>query len=169
MSDRLDCLSLRVDLLLTRRPLETPIQRIYTADPEIPPHKIALNHNSSDHLRSQPQHAIMAEVSLGPGKSVDVAEIASKTVEFLCDVGVLDGPADIGWTGHVDVHYGYPVYTHERPELVAGIKEWMAARHIHTLGRFGDWEYINSDRCVMKGLKLGKELRERYPLRIGIA
>lgn len=163
LADKLDYLSLRVELLLTRGPLDTSIQRIYTADADIPPHKIALNHNSSDHLRSKPKHAIMAEASIGPGKSVDVDEIAPRTIELLCDLGILDAPTDIEWSGHVDVEFGYPVYTHERPALVSGIKEWMEAREIYSVGRFGDWEYVNSDRCVAKGLTLGESLRERFP------
>ena len=164
MAEGLDFLSLRVELLLIGRRLETTIQRIYTADPEIPAHKIALNHNSSDELRSRPQHAIMAEVSLGPGKSVDLDGITPNTVDFLCGLGILDSPADVSWTGHVDVRFGYPVYTHARPGQVAGIRAWMGDRDIYTLGRFGEWEYINSDRCVMKGLELGKQLREEYPM-----
>lgn len=162
MADRLDYLSLRVELLLTRRPLKTEIQRIYTGDPEIPAHKIAFNHNSSDHLRNRPRHAIMAEVSVGPTKEVRVREIAPRTVSFLCDVGVLRSPDDVHWAGHLDVHYGYPVYTHERPELVAGIKEWLARHDMYTLGRFGEWEYVNSDKCVKKGLDLGRELLDKY-------
>ena len=163
-SRRLDYLSLRVEMLLTRRPLETPIQRIYTAEREIPAHKIVLNHNSSDHLRRQPHHAIMAEVSLGPGKAVDAEQIAPKTIDFLCDLNILESRGDIIWKSHVDVHFGYPVYTHERPGIVAAIKDWLSLQDIYTLGRFGEWEYINSDRCVMKGLTLGKQLRERYEI-----
>lgn len=166
LTDRLEYLSLRVELLLTRRPLETPIQRIYCADPALPPHKIALNHNSSDHLRARPRHAIMAEVSVSPEKAVDPATIAPKTIEFLCDIGVLSSPDDIVWTGHVDVKYGYPVYTHGLARIVADLKEWLVQRHIYTLGRFGEWEYINSDRCIMKGLTLGRELRQRYPAEV---
>jgi protoporphyrinogen oxidase len=161
LADRLEYMSLRVELLLTGRPLDT-LQRIYVADPEIPPHKIALNHNSSPELRARQHHAIMAEVSLSEEKAVDVEQIAPKTIDFLCSIGVLDSPADIIWTGHLDVKYAYPVYTHQRPELVAQIKSWLTEQDIYTIGRFGDWEYINSDKCVMKGLTLGRELRQRY-------
>ena len=160
LADQLEYMSLRVELLLVGRQLVTPIQRIYIADPEIPPHKIALNHNSSAHLRAQPRHAIMAEVSLSPEKPFNLNEIAPRTIAFLCELGILDSPEDIAWRGHVDVKYAYPIYTHQRPALVRGIKDWLAQYHIYTLGRFGDWEYINSDRCVMKGLTLGQELRQ---------
>jgi protoporphyrinogen oxidase len=161
-ADRLDYMSLRVELLLTRRPLDTPIQRIYVADPDIPPHKIAMNHNSSDFLRAKPHHAIMAEVSISPEKPVDAAAIAPATIDFLCQVGVLSSPDDIMWTGHVDVTHAYPVYTHERPGIMQSLKDWLAPYDIYTVGRFGEWEYINSDKCVAKGLALGRELRSSY-------
>jgi protoporphyrinogen oxidase len=162
MADRLEYMSLRVELLLAGRKLDTPVHRIYCADPEIPPHKVALNHNSSDSLRSRDRHAIMAEVSHSKEKPVDFEAIAPKTIAWLCDLGILGSPEDIIWRGHVDAKYAYPVYTHERPRLVAGVKEWLGRHHIYTLGRFGDWEYINSDKCVAKGLRLGQELRQRY-------
>lgn len=162
LSDRLDFMSLRVELLLAGKRLDTPVQRIYIADPAILPHKIALNHNSSDHLRAQPVHAIMAEVSLSDEKPVDVEQIAPQTIDLLVSLGVLDSPEDIIWRGHVDVHYAYPVYTHARPGIVQAIKDYLRPLDIYTVGRFGDWEYINSDKCVMKGLTLGRELRERY-------
>jgi UDP-galactopyranose mutase len=76
---------------------------------------------------------------------------------------VLSSPDDIMWTGHVDVTYAYPVYTHERPGIIQAIKDWLAPHDIYTLGRFGEWEYINSDKCVAKGLALGRELRSLYP------
>jgi len=164
LADRLEYMSLRVEFLLTRRPLESTLQRIYVADPAIPPHKIALNHNSSPHLKAQPHHAIMAEVSLSAEKQVPVEEIAPRTIDFLCELGILSSPEEILWQGHMDVKYAYPVYTHRRPEQVRAIRQWMEALDIYTVGRFGDWEYINSDKCVHKGLALGRELRRRYPL-----
>ena len=115
-------------------------------------------------MYARPHHAIMGEISYSEEKQVAVDEIAPKTIRFLCDMGILDSPNDIIWRGHKDLKYGYPVYTHKRVELVTSIKAWMESYDIHTLGRFGDWEYINSDACVMKGLKLASELRIRYPL-----
>lgn len=166
LAEQLEYMSLRVELLLVGRKLNTPIQRIYVADPSIPPHKIALNHNSSASLREQPCHAIMAEVSLSEKKPVKVDDIAPKTIGLLCELGILDAPEEVVWRSHVDVQYAYPVYTHQRPALVRALKAWLAQYHMYTLGRFGDWEYVNSDRCIMKGLTLGRALRARYPMKI---
>lgn len=158
-ADQLEHLSLRVELLLVGGQLETPIQRVYVSDPDIPPHKIAFNHNSSAYLRAKECHAVMAEVSISPEKPVDVDEIAPRTIDLLCDLGILGSPEEVVWRSHIDVEYAYPVYTHERPFLVKAVKDWMGQYRIHTLGRFGDWEYINSDKCVAKGLALARELR----------
>jgi UDP-galactopyranose mutase len=157
LAAELECMSLRVEFLLVGRHLETEVQRIYCANPDIPPHKIALNHNSSDSLRAVDRHAIMAEVSISPQKPVKTDEIAPKTIDLLVNLGILDSPEDVIWTGHEDIHYGYPVYTHRRPAIIAEVKAWLAQHDIHTIGRFGEWEYINSDKCVLKGIQLAKE------------
>lgn len=157
LAGELECMSLRVEFLLVGRRLDTEVQRIYCADPDIPPHKIALNHNSSDSLRAVDRHAIMAEVSISPHKPVNTEEIAPKTIDLLVSLGILKSPEDVIWTGHEDIHYGYPVYTHRRPGIIAEIKAWLAQHGIHTIGRFGEWEYINSDKCVLKGIQLAKE------------
>jgi len=54
------------------------------------------------------------------------------------------------------------VYTPARRSIVSKIKTWLQSFHIYPVGRFGDWDYINSDEAVMKGLELGRELRTRY-------
>lgn len=162
VADSLPFMSLRVELITVDGPPRSPLQRIYVHDPEIPPHKIAFNHNSSDSLRAAPRQAIMAETSLSADKAVDVSTIASKTVGLLCKLGVLGSPDDVLDVGHIDVKYGYPVYTQERPEQVHRIKDWLQRHEIYSAGRFGDWEYVNSDRCVAKGLALGSSLRETH-------
>ena len=30
---------------------------------------------------------------------------------------------------------------------------------IYTLGRFGEWDYANSDQCIKRGMELAAELR----------
>jgi protoporphyrinogen oxidase len=162
IADTLQYMSLRVELITVDGPPSTPVQRVYVHDPAIPPHKIAFNHNSSDFLRGLPRHAIMAETSLSEDKPVDVDSIAPKTIGLLCDLGLVSSPKDVLNVGSLNVRYGYPVYTKDRPEKVAAIKEWLERHDIYSAGRFGDWDYVNSDKCVARGLALGSFLRERY-------
>ena len=40
------------------------------------------------------------------------------------------------------------------------LQSWLAERGIFTIGRFGEWAYINSDESLHRGLALGKRLRD---------
>ena len=160
LAGRLEFTSLDLLLLLIGRPLPDAPQRIYVADADIPPHKIAFNHTSSDSLRARPVHAIMAEISYSDEKPLPEAEVLEGgTTEFLIRSGVLDSVEDVLWTGHVDVTYAYPVYTHDRAAIVHQIRDFLEPLGIYTLGRFGEWEYANSDQCIKRGMELAAELR----------
>lgn len=152
----LEALSLNVDMILVDHPLETDIQRIYVADPDVPAHKIALNHNSSTSLRGRQRHAIIAESSYGPEKPAQSDSVA-RNVDFLHNLGLIDRK-DVIWSQSVRVEHGYPVYTLDRAERVRIIREWLETKGIYTAGRFGDWEYRNSDWCIRRGLELGKQI-----------
>jgi hypothetical protein len=34
---------------------------------------------------------------------------------------------------------------------MAAIREWLEPLGIHTIGRFGGWDYVNSDACIRHG------------------
>jgi protoporphyrinogen oxidase len=160
LADRLEFTSLRLLLLLIGRSLPNAPQRIYIADPDIPAHKIAFNHTSSDSLRSRPVHAVMAEISYSDEKPLAEPDtIEHGTIEFLIRTGLLNSVKDILWTSHVDVTYAYPVYTHDRCEIVRRIRDLLWPLGVYTFGRFGEWDYANSDRCIKRGMELAAELR----------
>jgi Protoporphyrinogen oxidase len=160
LADRLEFTSMHLLLLLVGRPLPNAPQRIYVADPDIPPHKIAFNHTSSDSLRARPVHAIMAEISYSDEKPLPEADtLQHDTTQFLIRAGVLDSVEDVLWTGHLDVTYAYPVYTHDRCAIVRQIRDFLEPLGIYTLGRFGEWDYANSDQCIKRGMELAAELR----------
>ena len=68
LTEELEYMSLKCILVAIDHPVDTDIQRIYSADNDIPAHKTAINHNSSDWLRNRKQHGIKGEVSYSPFK-----------------------------------------------------------------------------------------------------
>lgn len=155
---RLEALPLALVVVYVEHPVDTPIQRIYSADPECPPHKIALNHNSSSFLRTLPRHAVVAEVSSAPKKPRPAEGLERAVVRHLTRLGIIASPADVLATEVLPVPYAYPVPTHDRDAIVARIKAWLRERGIHTVGRFGEWAYINADEALHRGLTLGRTL-----------
>lgn len=158
-ADRLEHVSLKILLVLIARPLGDQPQRIYVADADVPPHKIAFNHTSSPSLRRRPAHAIMCEIAHSPYKPAPSDDALRRmTVDWLVDMDLIDRRGDVAETRIVDVKYAYPVYTRERAAIVTRLRRYLACLDIHSIGRFGGWEYLNSDACMLQGMSLAATL-----------
>lgn len=158
--NQLEVLSLKVVLVVIDHPVDTEIQRVYSAEPHIAAHKTAVNHNSSDYLRSLPRHGIMAEVSYSAEKILPREDVDLWVVENLCEMSLIKSKAEVFKTKTIDVKYAYPVPTLDRNSIVQEIKSWLEERSLYTVGRFGEWAYINSDEVLYRGLLLGRRLAE---------
>jgi protoporphyrinogen oxidase len=167
--DRLVALPLILVLLALKSRLDTPMQRVYCPGAETPGHKIVLNHNSSRFLRALPRHGILVEISKthGDGRATTGeageahathAELSERVVRDLERMRLLRDRGEVTNTRIIEVPYGYPVPTHERASIVASARDWLAGHGIHTVGRFGEWAYINSDEALYRGLRIGAAL-----------
>ena len=158
-ADQLESVALRVLMILVAHPLPNAPQRIYVSHPAIPLHKAAFNHTSSESLRQRPMHAIMCEISHSTEKPLPSdGDLERSTTDWLIDAGLVPARGDIVQIAHFDAMYGYPVYTHDRVAIMGEIRAYLESKNIYTLGRFGAWEYANSDECVRQGMELARQL-----------
>jgi UDP-galactopyranose mutase len=155
---QLDYLSLTLGLVVVGHPVDTEIQRIYSAEPHIAAHKIVVNHNSSDSLRRLPHHGIMTEIAAGPEKPLLRSDVREWMIEGLELTGLIKNREEIRHAEVRDVEFAYPVPTHDRDAIVADLAQWLEEVDIHSVGRFGQWAYINSDEAIHRGMLLGKKL-----------
>ena len=59
---------------------------------------------------------------------------------------------------HYRNQYAYPLNTIRKPEQIAKILKWAASHHIIGLGRWGEWEHMNSDVAMEKGMTLAEKM-----------
>jgi protoporphyrinogen oxidase len=159
MAAYLEALPLALVLVIVGHPVDTPIQRVYCAGPEVPAHKIVVSHNSSPSLRSRPHHGIMAEVALPPGRIWCDADLVRQVVTGLGTLGLIRSPAVVRRAQVLRLPRAYPVPTRRRDGVMRELRTWLEDRGIHSLGRFAEWAYINSDEALFRGLMLGRRLR----------
>ncbi len=154
---RLEALSMKLVLISAdKAPGQRP-QRIYVADADCPAHKIAFNHKSSTQLRERPREAVMGEVSWSASKPVaDDATLGKAMVDWLAERGMI--MADGAEVRVIDIPYAYPVPVLHRAESVETIRAWIEPQGIFSIGRFGGWNYANSDACIREGLMLAQSL-----------
>lgn len=137
--------------LVIDRPAITDMQRVYSADPEVPFHKLVLNSNSSPDLRSRPRFGIQAEVSFTPHKPVERKGLERLVLDAVVGMGIVATDDVVVASSVVPVRYAYPVYTHATAQARSHLLSAFAHRGVFCAGRFGEWLYINSDDAVMRG------------------
>lgn len=157
-TDQLEYMSLKCILVAINHPVDTSIQRIYSADNDNPAHKTAINHNSSDWLRGRRHHGIMGEVSYSPYKQMARPDLEQWFLDSLQKMEIIKSHKEVLATRTIDVRYAYPVPTHNRIEIVASIRAFLQENDVYSLGRFGEWAYINSDEALARGMILGEQL-----------
>jgi protoporphyrinogen oxidase len=54
--------------------------------------------------------------------------------------------------------YAYPLNTRQKPGVIKNILDWAESNSIVGLGRWGEWEHMNSDVAVQNGLTLAENL-----------
>lgn len=158
MAGRLEAVSLKVVMIAAdKAPGERP-QRLYIAEPNVPAHKIAFNHQSSTGLRQRPREAVMCEVSYSASKPVaDDATLERTMVEWLVARGLIGSGGSIE-VRTLDVPLAYPVPTPGREAIVEHARKYLEQYDIFSIGRFGGWSYANSDACIREGMILAQRL-----------
>ena len=156
----LEALPITLVMLVLDGRLETLRQRIYCPDEDVSGHKIVLNHNSSRWLRASPRHGVQVEISeFSPFiRSTDVKSLLSAVVAGVVRMGVIPSPRYVRRAEVLGIPFGYPVPTHSRTKIVALAQHWLSEHRIYTVGRFGEWAYINSDEALYRGHCLGMKL-----------
>ena len=137
-----------------------PYTAIYVPDPEILFHRLSFPKAFSEHSVPHGASSIMAEITANAGDGVwemsDDAVLARTKAE-LERMGFLD-PAHVAYTRVVRFPYGYPVYDLDYRQNVAELRSSVEATGLRLLGRFAQFDYINSDVCVERAIALASEI-----------
>lgn len=144
--------------LAVAAPDRTRMQRVYCADPAVLFHKLVLNSNSSPSLANTDNFGIQAEVSYSASKPIGVEDLTESVVQSLVDMSLLDSARDVVASDVRAIEFAYPIQTAQTPHLVEAIAGYYARHDVHLVGRFGRWQYVNSDGAFAAGLALGTEL-----------
>jgi len=137
-----------------------PYTAVYLPDPEIVFHRISFPKAFSDRCVPEGSSSIMAEITTNEGDGIwemSDADIIDRVIADLAKVEFLD-PATVTYRRAVRFLYGYPVYDLEYRANVERMRKAVADTGLHLLGRFAQFDYINSDVCVERALALAETL-----------
>ena len=133
---------------------------LYVPDPNLLFHRLSFPKAFSDRCVPPGGSSIMAEITSNAGDGIwemsDQALI-ERVIGEIEQIGFVDRDA-IVYTRVARFQYGYPVYDLEYRRNVTAMRNAVAATGLHLLGRFAQFDYINSDVCIERAIKLAGEL-----------
>ena len=133
---------------------------LYVPDPEIAFHRLSFPKAFGEKCVPPGGYSVMAEITTNEGDGIwEMTDEAlfERVIAEVERVGFVD-PATIVYKRVVRFLYGYPVYDLEYRRNVTEMREAVAATGLRLLGRFAQFDYINSDVCIERALALAAEL-----------
>lgn len=137
-----------------------PYTALYVPDTEIVFHRLSFPKAFSERCVPQGQSSVMAEITANAGDGVwemPDEEVTRRVIDDLEKIGFADR-SKINYRRVVRFKYGYPVYDLDYRTNVTAMRGAVEAAGLHLLGRFAQFDYINSDVCVERALALAPKL-----------
>lgn len=122
--------------------------------------RISFPSNFSDHVAPAGASSAVAEITCDIGDDVwsSPDDALVEHVVERADALRVFRRSDVIASRVVRTHYAYVVFDQDHPRNLGLVKRYAAKIGIRLLGRFGQFEYINTDQCILRGLALAAEL-----------
>jgi len=136
---------------------------LYVPDPNLLFHRLSFPKAFGSECVPPGGSSIMAEITVNEGDGIwemDDAALIERVIGEVEQIGFVDRNA-IVYKRTARFKYGYPVYDLEYRRNVTAMREAVAATGLRLLGRFAQFDYINSDVCVERALAIAEDLRLR--------
>ncbi len=133
---------------------------VYLPHPEQgPANRVTYMSNYSPGNAPEGRTSLMCEVTLRGPDLAAPEDIEEQVVEGLVRAGLVRRE-EILFLDRSDVRHAYIVYTHGFAERRRAAIDWLEANGITPLGRFGRYDYHNSDQCVIAAREAAARLVE---------
>lgn len=133
---------------------------LYVPDPEIVFHRLSFPQAFGEKCVPPGGSSIMAEITTNEGDGVwelSDEELIERAIADVERIGFVDR-GTIVYRRVTRFLYGYPVYDLDYRKNVTAMRASVAATGLHLLGRFAQFDYINSDVCIERALALANEI-----------
>jgi len=137
------------------KPKTTDLHWAYLPDAELLPNRIGFPSNLSPANAPQGRSSVLAEITFDPkGKKAKMKEkeVLGRTIEDLHGLGIFD-KKDVVFTKLVKMKYAYVVYDLEYQKNIKIIEDFTKNEGFTLLGRFSEFQYYNSDKCVERAME----------------
>ena len=137
---------------------------VYFPDPDFLPNRVSAPSVFSPNNAPPGCFSLQAEITFAPGTdylSGTDDDLIAHVLDGIRAAGLAHMNNEVVFADVQRIEYGYVVYTVGYEETVEVIRAWAEGLGIHLHGRFGAFEYVNVDGCVVKSRQLASDLNGR--------
>lgn len=135
---------------------------VYVYDPALIFHRLSFMSNLSPHMAPPGYTALIAEVSFFADPPLDDDALVQRVLKDLHTMHVLQPQDTIADIRILRLPYAYPRMHIGWLETVQQIRAYLKEQDIYTLGRFGEWEYLNIHDIIPRSYNLAEQLHKQY-------
>ena len=118
-------------------------------DSQGPANRVTYMSNYSPELAPPGKSSFLCEVTHPGGAPYPGAQLEREVIDGLVAAGLLQR-GEVLFTDRTSTRHAYVVFDHEYDARRSAALAWMERVGLIALGRFGRFEYDNSDQCVIK-------------------
>jgi protoporphyrinogen oxidase len=162
-AERLRCVAICVANVGVARPAARDAHWLYFPEPAYPFYRVGITTNVAPALAPPGCHVLSVESTLPFGTRSGCRERWDATRRGLERAGLLgrgEAPAVVDL---VQVPYAYVLYDRHRARVLPGILRELEARGLHSIGRYGAWEYGTMEDALAQGMETARRIASASP------
>ncbi len=125
-----------------------------------PTNRVTYMSNYSPGNAPEGKTSFLCEVTVPGGVPAPGASLEREVIDGMVHAGLVKKD-EIMFADRSDVGHAYVVFDHDFDRKRAVSLDWLESSGLFPLGRFGRFDYDNSDQCVIKARSLAAELLAR--------
>ena len=134
---------------------------VYFPDPKVPFYRVGFPSNVSKHVAPEGCGSISVEVSRLDTVSItqrERTELMFSCLDALKECKILKSTEDVVTLSPLTIRPAYVLYDQNRTSLVTHLLSDLQGFDIHSIGRYGSWEYSFIERNLLEGRDVVKSI-----------
>jgi len=125
-------------------------------------HRIHYPSKLADKMAPEGSQSIQAEISFSKHRplSSNPELLLERTWKELKQLGFYQGSNSPDIASTRTIEYAYAIMKENRKSAVTLIKEYLDGKSFFTCGRFGDWDYIWTDKVLLSGKRTAEKINQ---------
>ena len=125
-----------------------------------PVNRLTYMSNYSPENAPEGKSSFLLEVTYPGGHPQPGKELEEEVLAGVAAAGLMDR-SEVLFTDRTACKYAYIVYDHDLEARREVANAWCERNGLHPLGRFGHYDYFNSDQCSIAARELAEKLAQR--------